>query len=365
MKAIIKDHWDPEEWNKWVASSPSGTIFQTTHWAAVMGERNKWAPRYLVVRDHESKQPSALLLFFKKKFLDVPLSGANARGLTRLVRELFPSYTWLYGPLFLGEEDQTAAKCLLSALDKKAQEDGIHFVDKVRLPCHDMGSEASLWAPSFLEAGYRIEREEATLLLDLRCGEEDLMSRYRQSARKAIRRARDEGIQIKEISTLWELSQYYAFFKRASRRKDIEGFRVPPWQVFRSLWKHLQPDACLRFFAAHRGNETLCGLGIWKFNGIWTEFFSVQSEKSFREKLYGNDLLKDEILRTAVREGARVYDLAGISPDPATPKESGIRRFKEKWGGEKVTIRMFGKTCRYSLLGRTAHLVRKLKGENR
>ncbi len=33
--------------------------------------------------------------------------------------------------------------------------------------------------------------------------------------------------------------------------------------------------------------------------------------------------------------------MAGINPAPDDPKEAGIKRFKEKWGGRKVAFGIF------------------------
>jgi lipid II:glycine glycyltransferase (peptidoglycan interpeptide bridge formation enzyme) len=60
-----------------------------------------------------------------------------------------------------------------------------------------------------------------------------------------------------------------------------------------------------------------------------------------QEKIPAQDLLHWELMLRSRQLGCRAFDLAGISPDPATPKEVGIRRFKEKWGGEYVEYYTF------------------------
>ena len=41
------------------------------------------------------------------------------------------------------------------------------------------------------------------------------------------------------------------------------------------------------------------------------------------------------------RAGDRYFNLAGYSPAPANEKEAGIRRFKEKWGGDERSVPTF------------------------
>ncbi len=41
----------------------------------------------------------------------------------------------------------------------------------------------------------------------------------------------------------------------------------------------------------------------------------------------------------------RVYDLAGVSPNPSDAKSEGIRRYKEKFGGEYFEYPIYAHSC--------------------
>ncbi len=173
-------------------------------------------------------------------------------------------------------------------------------------------------------------RRWATLKLDLRPGPEALREGFKPAARKAIARAERDGITVRRIESLEELERYYRFAEDCSRRygKRLYGFRD-----FSTIWELIRPVGVFETFAAEHRGETIAGLSVWGCGKSIGELGSFQSERSFREKLYGPDLVKWELIRWACAAGLESYDLAGINPQPASEKESGIRRFKEKWGG--------------------------------
>jgi hypothetical protein len=74
-------------------------------------------------------------------------------------------------------------------------------------------------------------------------------------------------------------------------------------------------------------------LGTYRHAGVATE---VMSSRDPGVASPAQDLLHWEAMRRHRDAGDEVFDLAGMSPDPATGKEEGIRRFKEKWGGAVV-----------------------------
>ena len=65
--------------------------------------------------------------------------------------------------------------------------------------------------------------------------------------------------------------------------------------------------------------------------------FKVAGEKlDLEEKLYSQDLLRWKIIEWAKQNNCRYYDLSGVQISNRTPKEDGIFRNKEKWGGKLI-----------------------------
>jgi lipid II:glycine glycyltransferase (peptidoglycan interpeptide bridge formation enzyme) len=80
-----------------------------------------------------------------------------------------------------------------------------------------------------------------------------------------------------------------------------------------------------------------------EYNGNVTEMSVVRSDYAVEKNLYPGDAIKWAIIKWGHGQGFRTYDLAGVNPNPETPKEQGIRQFKEKWGGEYVEYPIFTK----------------------
>ena len=316
-------------WNTLIAQSPDATIFQTAHWANHCEDCLQYGPLYLLATNADGRPVGACLVFKTAHEQQYIFEQPGSRLLIPMFRSLVPSFVWLSGPLCWVEEQEVAiAQALITAIDKLALQNSALFVkggplivDKANLTDFlvNQGFEKKPWA---------------TLLVDLSPDEETLWKNLKHSAQKAIRKAKREGISVERIDTLDELYNYYStFFVQVTRR--IAG-RVFTFKQWASWWKHLRPHNGFEVFAAKHDGKYICGLNVWIFNGHLVEFGSVQSAYSFEHKLYGNDLIKWEIIRWGHQQGYRVYDLAGVAPEPSTSKERGIRQFKEKWGGRYV-----------------------------
>jgi lipid II:glycine glycyltransferase (peptidoglycan interpeptide bridge formation enzyme) len=175
-----------------------------------------------------------------------------------------------------------------------------------------------------------VKKKWGTYIVDLRQDVDSLWNNLKKSARKAIRTAREDGITVRRMRSLDELRAYYDFVRRCSPRYGKEAYGFADWE---RLWRLFRPTGVFETFLAEKSDKPLAGLSVWGYGGNISEFGSYQSEESFREKLYGNDLIKWEVISWGVRNGQRTFDLAGVNPEPQSPKEQGIRQFKEKWGG--------------------------------
>ena len=127
-----------------------------------------------------------------------------------------------------------------------------------------------------------------------------------------------------------KLKAYAELAGRGSKRYRKRQYGVRDWEL---CWNCLRGEGIFETFVAEKNGEMLAGLSVWGFGADIEELWSFQSERSYREKLYGPDLLKWEVMQWARNMGLRQVDLAGISPNPQTEKEAHIRQFKEKWGG--------------------------------
>jgi len=109
------------------------------------------------------------------------------------------------------------------------------------------------------------------------------------------------------------------------------------------MWNCLGEKGSLQVFVAEVGNAICYGLGVLSFNGI---LFEIGAARKVGVKAGGfaGDLVKWKIMCWGAEMGYRVYDLAGVAPDPQNCKEEGIRQFKSKFGGAYVEFPLCTKT---------------------
>ena len=328
---------DVGHWNSFLGCSDDGNIFQTAHWAAFIQAYTRRQPVFLEARREDTGDVVGALLAFRVApihlfFLERPLD----RLILLFLMTLMPIYEWQHGPVCIecDCEREGVSRALIDALDHYALGNRALVVSGGPVPTYGEAGGVRFQLPAFST------KRHATLLVDLRPDETTLWKKLRSSARKAIRRAERDGISIERIASEQQLREYYA---AAAHWTEQSGRRVFSYGNLSVMWKYLRPHGSVELFAARHQGEMIGGLGIWVFNGILYEFWSWQSERSFREKLYGNDLIKWEVIRRGHAQGHRVYDLAGVAPNPANTKEAGIRRFKEKWGGRYIPYMTYEK----------------------
>ena len=120
------------------------------------------------------------------------------------------------------------------------------------------------------------------------------------------------------------------------------GFAAPAQRCYRYLLATDKSDGAAL---------AVGGICVW---GDVAMRVSTSITPAARERrMPAQELLTWESLRLARAAGARLYDFAGINPNPQTEKEVGIADFKGKWGGEKLIYsRWLGKSAALARLDR-------------
>lgn len=359
MKVEILKQVDKTWWNSMVASASEGNIFQTSHWASFLLEYAKHEPLYLAVKA-DSGEIKALLLLFKEAFWHRRfIEKFFGSLLISLFKRFLPSFNWQGGPIVFanGEEKVDIYNSTLREVSRLVKDLHGLGISRGMLPSYD--SELIEKGAIPID-GYEM-RKWATYLVDLTLDEGALWRNLKPAARKSVKKAERDGIYVERIGNLEELYDYYLFTEECAEQTGRGGF--PSFGNLSVMWKHLRPEQGVEIFVAKQNERKLCGLGIWAFNGIIYEFGSFQSEYSFEHKLYGNDLIKWEIIKWGHEKSYRIYDLAGVSPDPASEKEANVRRFKEKWGGRYVEFGEYSTPLENRLIDRIKKARAFVKGK--
>lgn len=189
----------------------------------------------------------------------------------------------------------------------------------------------------YRELGYKKE-PWCSAVLDLSIGEEELFGTFKHAVRKAIRKCEKEGVEISFLSGAEEIRKnFYDPYLSETGRK---GMSDDQWQSY------IQADQydCYSYVVAKKDGNLLGLLGSYAFNGVATEATSCITQKGWDSKLPVQDLIHWKMFCHHIKRGDKWFDLAGYSPNPQTPKEKGIKVFKEKWGGNEVRSGFYTKT---------------------
>ena len=318
---------DKDSWNTQIASLPEGTVFQTSFWADFLEEYMLYQPVYFCVKDGDETKAICLGFitahnhygYFEKPILHKFLL---------LKRNLLPSCMFQEGILIFEDDEQKRkqiARFLLDEIILFCRRNRVVNIQSLTLPI--LGRSQIL-----LEDDCPLERKRwATYIVDLQQSEDSAWKNLKHAARKAVNKASKDGIRVERVVDETQLRALHDF-NREERSKM--GLKTYSYNNSLVMWKHLRKGSCVEIFVAYHEDRMIGSLGIWHYNGNLYEFASVQSEYAYENKLCSGDAIKWEIIKWGIQNGYRWYNLAGVNPEPKTPKEEGIRRFKEKWGGE-------------------------------
>jgi hypothetical protein len=141
-----------------------------------------------------------------------------------------------------------------------------------------------------------------------------------------------------------EIREWYEVVDGFRRRRSLPRFSL---QQLREHHVHL--GDWRRDFAAYHEGRVVAVMGVLACNGVAVEVEVGATEACEKDGLPANDYLKHFVMQWAGEQGMRRYDLAGVALEPADDKERGIRRFKEKWGGDLVAFDAWSARVPFSL----------------
>ncbi|MCK4445429.1 MAG: GNAT family N-acetyltransferase, partial [Thermoplasmata archaeon] len=186
----------------------------------------------------------------------------------------------------------------------------------------------------YQSAGYSFE-PHLNYLLDLRGGEERVLSRMSKGRRKGIAKAERDGLEIVEVESESQIHSLYEIIK-----KKYSDFGIPlaDESLFQSAFKILTPLKEVRFLLCRSEGRTIACRGVLLFGKTVYDWYagslSGEREKKPDEYLVWN------ILKWAISGGFETFDFGGAGQ----PKDDyGPREFKRRFGGEMVEPGRFKK----------------------
>lgn len=350
---LCHEHEPPPGWDRRLYSAGrEAGLCQSAYWASVIRKVDQARPLFIEVIDGENAIIASLLLFHKipwdreakRKRVSMrdAILGRNASWLE-----------WLDGPVFYSgerEKNLEALANILAFIDTYASRKRIRRI--CSLGFSRTGSYAADEEVARLHESLGYSTSPwGTLIVPLTQDESQLWKKLNPAARKSVQKARKIGVTVKCTDTFEMFREHY--YDNYARFERSAGRQPNPPYVSRICWNE-DREGYYRYFVAVHNDEVLATLGMYLFNGVATEITSSLSPRAFADKIPAQDLLHWEMMLEAKRNGCASFDLAGVNPSPENDREAGIRRFKEKWGGEYRLYNRFFRTPRRTSIERAA-----------
>jgi lipid II:glycine glycyltransferase (peptidoglycan interpeptide bridge formation enzyme) len=304
----------PPDWDAWVLErGAEGGFCQSSAWAEVARQANGDRVWFVTVTSADDVVARALV--------------TQPRPPGR--RALLPRTVWpvrcIDGPVLATRADHRAVDRLSAIL---AHLGGRRGGAGVLIQPAPRSRLLAAYADRLAAAGFVIE-PRPTSIVELRDSEAQWAA-LPHAIRKNVKRCQREGVDILECNDVEAYVRHFAPAYRAARA--AAGNPIPHWlhdeQMVGTAPQHYT------FFVAHHEGEALGTLGTYRWGDLVTEIASSRTPTA--GSLPVQDLLHWHVFEHHANAGAQCFDMAGFEAEPASPKEAGIRRFKEKWGGETV-----------------------------
>ncbi len=331
----------PENWDQGLQEAQyEAGLCQSSYWARVISEVDHAQPYFINITDQKNKSLLSLLFFHK-----IPWNRLKQRkeDWRLFANDQLGWLEWIDGPVCDipdGKTRTNALSLLLNFLNGHALKNRF---SKIRSYGFSIASQLRTDQKTevlFKKNGYESKRW-ATILVDLNRSENEIWMRLEHVARKSVKKARSYETKIFQIHTFEELrTKFYLPYVEFKGKESQQNYSLP---VAKTMWENDDRKYYRYFVAESPQGETLGTLGMYLFNGVATEIASSISLQALTQKNPVQDLLHWEMFIEAKKAGCQIFNLAGVNPNPTTEKEKGIRRFKDKWGGQYVEYLQYEK----------------------
>ncbi len=167
-----------------------------------------------------------------------------------------------------------------------------------------------------------------TQVIYARGGIGEVRQNYHRSLKKALRKARREGVQVETVRTEGQVAVFYHLYQQTTKRL---GIHRKPLRLFQEIFRRMVPNNFATFYLARHEGQAVAGMVILKDHRMalaWQEGYRPEALS-----LNPVHLLLDRALEDACQEGIPLFNLG-----PTPEGREGIRQWKSHFG---ATTRFF------------------------
>lgn len=317
MPLTITTDIDSTTWNDFVANHAAGSLLQSAAWAQFKSDW-AWENRRLLILDNE-----------------VPVAGAQM-----LLRRLPLGRSIAYiprGPVVSPDQQETQ-DVLWPALHTLAKDEGALLLTIEPNWQMTPDQAGALLDAAGFERGARDVQPRATLIVDVRPTEDDILMEMKSKWRYNIRLSGRKDVVIR-TGDKDDFGVCYDIIEATGERND---FNVRPRGYYESAWDAFQPDGSRLFIAEYAGTPLAW---LMAFRHGPTAYYLYGASSNRERNRMPNHALQWVAMRWAKASGCTHYDLWGIPPE--VPDDGnvdeygsgglwGVYRFKRGFGGDVV-----------------------------
>ena len=292
--------------------SMKGNFFQSVEYRRVL---HKIGWETLLLKCQEQGCEASALIYLPKSL--------------SLVSHLFRRCRVFYGPCIRtsGEKiDFSVLDLLLKKLSSVGEQLGATFL-AVRAPFpFEFGSEI------FGRNGFTKEASEGaySVVIDLDKSLDTVWGEMKRFARRCIKKSIDFGVEIREIETEDDLREFYGIYLSTTARR---GFEPYPFQLFRILWRELEPEGLVKFFVASWRNKPIAGILNTFYDQESVPYVACSVDSFWR--LHPNHLLFWHSIKYSKEiMGSSIFKLYHVTPKRERVKGVDYFTFKTCFGGQ-------------------------------
>ena len=313
----ITANFKKEEFSKFVYENPNTSIFQTLEMAEVYKRSKGCYPLTLAVINEDTGEIMATLLAKileeKPGFLGSFSRHSTIRG----------------GPIFMDNKEGIEAVSLLLRYYNNIIKNDVLYSRIYPL------NDTPQIIPCFKENGYEYEYWR-NFLIDLTKSKEDLWRSLAHDKRKAVRKAKKNGLQVCECTDKGEIPIFYDLVKeRYTKRKtpleDISNFEA--------VFDILVPKNEAKFFFVKYKEEYIATRLVLLYKGLIYAWYSGSNSAYLR--YHPNDLITWHVLEWGSENGFHTFDFGGGGE--LHEANAGWVEFKRRFGGKPVSYGRYTK----------------------
>ncbi len=309
---IVQFHQDDSSaWDAFAQAANNGTIFHSRKFLSYHPP-----DRFI---DHS-------LIFFKngKRIAQLPAVELEENGKKMLVSHRGASYG---GFVIKDTLSIRESFDLVEFLLKHAQENHLRGIDLTPPPQIYLRRPSNYIDFALLQNGFEYRKREISSVIPLDFGRNDILATFNESSRRAVRRGKKQGVEVRESD------DYAAFYKILEKNLRLRH-NVTPTHSLRELLilKDMYPQQ-IKLFGAFYREIMVAGVVMFICNARVVLAFYISHDEQYQQ-YRGVNVLFHDIIDWGIAEGYAFLDFGifTVNEDP----NWGLARFKESFGAQGV-----------------------------